>query len=116
MFGKKKKQPPKTFEDEFMAVQSDLIALCMEAIDGKTDLVYAYASIEEKSQMFNAFFVADGEVKTINQFLTCFDYSRGSAVAGNTAATAICRTGYTVDCHLPNLPLCVEQKGQEIRR
>lgn len=57
----------KGFEDAFMEVQSGLISLCIEAVPSVVDKVFAYASIEEKSQMFNAFFLSGGEVKTINQ-------------------------------------------------
>lgn len=55
------------FEDKFMDLQSGLISLCLEVINRKVDKVYAYASIEEKSTMFNAFFEVDGEIITINQ-------------------------------------------------
>ena len=55
------------FEDEFMDLQSELVSLCLEAIGKKVDKVYAYASIEEKSKMFNAFFEVKGEIKTLNQ-------------------------------------------------
>ena len=55
------------FEDEFMDLQSGLISLCLDAAEKKVDKVYAYASIEEKSKMFNAFFEINGEIKTLNQ-------------------------------------------------
>ena len=55
------------FEDEFMDLQSELISLCLEATERKIDNIYAYASIEEKSKMFNAFFKVDGKIKTLNQ-------------------------------------------------
>jgi len=51
------------FEDEFMALQSELISLCLEVTEKKVDKIYAYASIEEKSKMFNSFFEIDGEIK-----------------------------------------------------
>ena len=57
----------KKFEDQFMDLQSELISLSLEVTDKKVDKIYAYASIEEKSQMFNAFFEAAGEIKTLNQ-------------------------------------------------
>lgn len=57
----------KKFEDEFMALQSEFISLCLEVTNKKVDKIYAYASIEEKSQMFNAFFEVEGEIKTLNQ-------------------------------------------------
>ncbi len=55
------------FEDEFMDLQSELISLCLEVTENKVDKIYAYASIEEKSKMFNAFFKVNGEIKTLNQ-------------------------------------------------
>lgn len=50
-----------------MALQSEFISLCLEVTDKKVDKIYAYASIEEKSKMFNAFFEVEGEIKTLNQ-------------------------------------------------
>lgn len=55
------------FEDKFMEVQTELISLCLEMTESKVDKVYAYASIEKKSTMFNAFFEKEGKVLTINQ-------------------------------------------------
>jgi len=55
------------FEDAFMDLQSELISLCLEVTERKVDNIYAYASIEEKSKMFNAFFKINGEIKTLNQ-------------------------------------------------
>lgn len=60
----------KVFEDEFMEVQSDLISLCLEAMEiaKKTvSKVYAYCSVEEYSRAFNAFFEINGEVKTLGK-------------------------------------------------
>lgn len=57
----------KKFEDEFMDLQSELISLCLEVTNKRVDKIYAYASIEEKSQMFNAFFEVAGEIKMLNQ-------------------------------------------------
>lgn len=54
------------FEDAFMEEQSELIALCLEAVGNKADKVFAYASIEKKSQSFNAFFQIGNEIKTLN--------------------------------------------------
>lgn len=57
----------KNFEDEFMEIQTGLIELCLEATDGDVDKVFAYASIEKKSIMFNAFFEKNGKIVTLNQ-------------------------------------------------
>lgn len=57
----------KSFEDEFMELQSEFIALCLEVVEKKVDKVYAYSSIESKSKMFNVFFEVDGKVATLNQ-------------------------------------------------
>lgn len=55
------------FETKFMEIQTDLISLCLELTESKVDKIFAYASIEKKSTMFNAFFVKSNEVYTINQ-------------------------------------------------
>lgn len=55
------------FEDKFMEIQTGLISLCLEVTGSKIDKIFAYASIEKKSTMFNAFFERDGKVLTINQ-------------------------------------------------
>lgn len=60
---------PKTiFEDEFMDLQSGLIALCLEVLEGKqADKIFAYGSNEKKSKSFNAFFEVNGEIKTLSK-------------------------------------------------
>lgn len=55
------------FEDKFMEIQRGLISLCLEVTDGRIDKIFAYASIEKKSTMFNAFFEKDGNIVTMNQ-------------------------------------------------
>lgn len=57
----------KKFEDEYMELQASLISLCLELINNKVDKVYAYASIEEESRAFNAFYMVQGEILTLNQ-------------------------------------------------
>lgn len=57
----------KVFEDEFMDAQASIISLCLEVTGGKVDKVYAYCSNEKYCKMFNAFFVANGEVKTLDE-------------------------------------------------
>ena len=57
----------RVFEDEFMDVQASIISLCLELTGEKVDKVYAYCSNEKYCQMFNAFFVINGEVKTTEQ-------------------------------------------------
>ncbi len=55
------------FEEQFMDIQAGLISLCLEVTNNEVDKVFAYASIEKKTRMFNAFFEKDGEILTINQ-------------------------------------------------
>ena len=57
----------KQFEDDFMEIQAELISLCLEVTQDKVDRIYAYASIEKKSTMFNAFFEKNGRVLTVNE-------------------------------------------------
>ena len=57
----------KVFEDEFMDAQASIISLCLEVTGGKVDKVYAYCSNEKYCKMSNAFFVANGEVKTLDE-------------------------------------------------
>lgn len=45
-----------TDEFKFMEMRSGLISLCLEVMGGKVDKIFAYASIEKKSTMFNTFF------------------------------------------------------------
>ncbi len=73
-FKKEKKQTqtaagskPKVFEDEFSEVQTGLISLCMELTRKRVDKVFAYCSIEDNSQAFNAFFEKDGRILKVNQ-------------------------------------------------
>lgn len=64
------------FEDKFMEIQTGLISLCLEVTGSKIDKIFAYASIEKKSTMFNAFFERDGKVLTINQL----NFDRGTVM------------------------------------
>ena len=61
------KEMNKTFEDEFMDLQSGLISLCLEVVEEKVSKIYAYCSNEKKSKMFNVFFDVNGEIKTLDQ-------------------------------------------------
>ena len=63
----------KVFEDDFLDVQSRIIALCVEFADNKADKVYVYGSIEENSISFNAFFNIGGQIKTTNNVVTDTD-------------------------------------------
>ena len=63
----------KSFEDEFLEVQAQIISLCVEFAENKADKVYAYGSIEGNSISFNAFFNIDGKIKTTNQIVTDTD-------------------------------------------
>lgn len=58
---------PRKYEDVFMELQSEFIALCLEVAEQDVDEIYAYCSIEKKSKMFNAFFKINGEIKTLNK-------------------------------------------------
>lgn len=55
----------KVFEDEFMDVQTGLIELCMEVSGGNVDKIYAYCAVGERSFMFNAFFMVNGQIKDL---------------------------------------------------
>ena len=57
----------KTFEDEFVELQSGLISLCLELLESENveaNKIYVYCSNQKKSKSFNAFFEVNGEVKT----------------------------------------------------
>ncbi len=56
------------FEDEFTDKQTEIIAMCMEAVDGNADKVYAYGSIEKTSRMFNVFYLVNGKTQMLNAF------------------------------------------------
>ena len=60
----------KVFEDELMDTQSELIALTLNMVGKAADKIFAYCSIEAKSQMFNVFFELDGQIKTLNEMGT----------------------------------------------
>ena len=48
------------FEDKFMEIQAELVALCMEAVEGlSVTKIYLCESIEDFSQSFNAFCEVD---------------------------------------------------------
>ena len=62
------KSSPKVFEDFFMEVQEEMIALCLEYVKGiSVDVIYAYGSIETKAASFNAFYLSEGKVLTASK-------------------------------------------------
>ena len=56
------------FEDEFMDIQSDIIGMCLDFVDGKVDKVYGYGLIKEKQTMFNVFYTVDNKTKWTHEF------------------------------------------------
>lgn len=66
----------KTFEDEFMEVQSDLISLCLEFLEItrlKANKIYVYCSVEEYSLSFNAFYDISGQIRTLDEMGVGYD-------------------------------------------
>ena len=60
-----------TFEDEFMDVQSGMVALAWEAAgDDDVEVVYIYGSIEGGMTSFNTFFRVNGLVKGLADVIT----------------------------------------------
>lgn len=57
----------KVFEDELMDTQSGLIALTLNMIGKTAEQIFAYCSIEAKSQAFHVFFEVNGKIKTLNE-------------------------------------------------
>ena len=57
----------KTFEEQFMDLQSGMISLCLEAVGKPVDKVFAYASIEKNMKSFNVFFESSGKIVTLRQ-------------------------------------------------
>ena len=57
----------KTFEDEFMDIQSGLISLCLEFADGKADKIFAFAAFDEWHRYFDAFFESKGKIERTNK-------------------------------------------------
>ena len=63
-----KSQTPRVFEDCFMDIQTDMVALCVEfAGDHPVDEIYIYGSIEAQAVSFNAFYVTQGKVLTTSK-------------------------------------------------
>lgn len=56
----------KVFEDEFMEVQSDLLALTLETTGKIVDKIFVYCSIEKKSLMFNTFVELNGKIMSLS--------------------------------------------------
>lgn len=64
------------FEDEFMDKQSEIIGMCLDAVDGEVDKVYAYGSVEKTSRMFNVFYEHEGTAKMLNELDVSLDENR----------------------------------------
>ena len=55
------------FEDKFMELQAEYVALCMELVEDieGVEKVYIYISNEKDSRMFNAFYKIKNEIGRI---------------------------------------------------
>ena len=91
----------KGFEDKFMELQSGLISLCLEITNKKVDNIYAYASIEEKSKAFNAFFSIGEDVKTLNQLGVDKDLVRQFLKIGTTDLDEVKKVCQEYEAELP---------------
>ena len=61
-----------TFEDEFLAKQTDMIQLALEyadRVDQKVDTVYIYGSNEKNSYSFNIFYISEKKTFTMRSLL-----------------------------------------------
>lgn len=63
----KKKANEEEFRAKFMELQTGIISLCLEFTNSDVDYIYAYASMEESSYMFNAFFKKGDEILRIEE-------------------------------------------------
>lgn len=57
----------KTYEDELMELQSDMISLCMELTRRKAEYIFVYCSNEKGSKFFHAFFAIDGKLTQLHE-------------------------------------------------
>lgn len=58
------------FEDEFIAIHSKLISLCMDFTEGKVDSIYAYVYLNGSNRFFNAFFRQKKQIIDLEQIDT----------------------------------------------
>lgn len=52
----------KTFEDEFMELQADMVSICLEYVEDDAEKIYIYGSCEGSITKGNCFFKIDGRV------------------------------------------------------
>ncbi|MBO0447403.1 hypothetical protein IGJ55_002981 [Enterococcus sp. AZ170] len=57
----------KTFEDEFMEWQADMVDIAKEFIEDRAEKIYLYGSIENGGYSFNLFFQIHGRIVTMNK-------------------------------------------------
>jgi len=57
----------KVFEDAFMEIQTDMIALCCELTKNSVDSIYVYCSCEGRAREFNAFFSRQGKIVYLHE-------------------------------------------------
>ena len=57
----------KSFEDELMELQSEMISLGMDVTRGKADYIFIYCSNERGCSFFNAFFAINGKLTELHE-------------------------------------------------
>lgn len=52
----------KVFEDEFSAIQEDMIQICLEYVEKIADIIYIYGSFEENTISCDFFYQIEGKI------------------------------------------------------
>ena len=86
----------KVFEDCFMDVQEEMVALCEELAEGTAfEEVYIYGSIEADATSFNAFYLTHGKVITASKLSNDISMVRQFLRLGSSdleKLSAVCKT------------------------
>jgi hypothetical protein len=103
----------KTFEDYLSEAQTDMVAVCLEYVEGKADDIYIYGSYEPEMYAFNVFYRINGKVVRKNQLNEAVESSQSPKAqeynVSRERMSALTRIG------MDNLEL-IHEKCQEFNR
>ena len=63
------------FEHVFSDIQTDMVSICLEYVEGKADVLYIYASYEANAMTCNYFYKVNGELYKKSKLPVGYDVS-----------------------------------------
>lgn len=83
----------KTFEDEFMEWQIDMLEIANDYVGGRAEKIYIYGSIENGAYFFNLFFKMNNRIVFMNQVNSVLDENEPKLDVSHSKQSTVLHVG-----------------------